>query len=439
MKNLLILTGSYPFEELDHFVELDLQKLHSKYNVSILPQYKSDNSTPHHKTYLEKTTTHPGFFKSTAPSTSTLIKSILYSLLCPIFLLKLFFSFIYELGFLFIFDKEQSLMFTIIRKIIKRPRPKKPLKTRLLSLVRTTGFLFYANYKLRSFKFRKYDLIYSYWGNDLSLAVAFITNKKMITRLHGYDLYKERRKDMYFAHRNLFLFRLKRIFCISELGTHYLSQNFPFLRKSKIDVSYIGSAIPKSISPRPQKQPSLSILTCSRIHPVKQLHLVAKSLKTIEFELTWHHLGSGSPAEEEKLKKYIKDNLSQKNNIKVVLHGHVETSEVLQKIDELKVDLFINSSKSEGLPISILEAMSLGVPVAAPDIGGVREAVIDEETGFLLPERVTSNRIRETIEIFQITSEEDRLKLSNNAKKLWAKEFNATKNADIFFEKVNSL
>jgi len=49
-----------------------------------------------------------------------------------------------------------------------------------------------------------------------------------------------------------------------------------------------------------------------------------------------------------------------------------------------RTDVFVLASKTETLPISILEAMRAGLPVIASDVGGVSEEVVDGETGILV-------------------------------------------------------
>jgi len=51
------------------------------------------------------------------------------------------------------------------------------------------------------------------------------------------------------------------------------------------------------------------------------------------------------------------------------------------------LDLYLNTSVHEGIPMSILEAMAHGLPVVAPDVGGIGEVVSNSEDGYLIDTR----------------------------------------------------
>lgn len=69
----------------------------------------------------------------------------------------------------------------------------------------------------------------------------------------------------------------------------------------------------------------------------------------------------------------------------VCLHGSLTPDEVRRQLQE--ADAFLLSSFSEGVSNAVLEAMACGLPVVTTDCGGMREAVTDNEEGFVVPTR----------------------------------------------------
>jgi glycosyltransferase involved in cell wall biosynthesis len=71
------------------------------------------------------------------------------------------------------------------------------------------------------------------------------------------------------------------------------------------------------------------------------------------------------------------------------LESFVKFTGPIPRPDVLKAlaicDMMILPSKTEGLPYSIIEAMSLKKPVIATTVGGIPEQIIDGETGLLIP------------------------------------------------------
>jgi glycosyltransferase involved in cell wall biosynthesis len=68
---------------------------------------------------------------------------------------------------------------------------------------------------------------------------------------------------------------------------------------------------------------------------------------------------------------------------RVVLAGRQPEANVLEAMAQ--AHLFVLSSLAEGLPVVLMEALALELPVVAPAIAGIPELVADGETGLLFP------------------------------------------------------
>lgn len=243
----------------------------------------------------------------------------------------------------------------------------------------------------------------------------------VISRAHGFDLYENRRKHIYIPMRAYLLQVLDRIYPCSNDGQHYLQSSYPQY-KSKIITSYLGtmdSGVQAYI-----RSSFFRIVSCSTIVPIKRLLLLVHALKEIyEYAIEWTHFGDGP--ERCMVEEHIKELPS---NIKVHLRGHIDNTDLITHYKEHCYDLFINVSESEGLPVSIMEATSFGIPCLVTDAGGTGEIIQDGYNGIVIPGNSNAeeiaNKIRECIEMKQ----EEYCSMRRAARQRWSMLFDADKN-----------
>ncbi len=162
------------------------------------------------------------------------------------------------------------------------------------------------------------------------------------------------------------------------------------LIESGIDSSLV-TCIPNGIDLSPYKpldlfkkrQESEQILigTVARLHPQKALEVMLEAAKIVLASLPKAKfiIGGIGPLEEF-LKAKIRK-LKLEPFVKMV--GFVEDVPGFLS----KLDIYALSSDYEGLPLAVLEAMAQGLPIASTAVGGVPEAVVDGENGFLVERR----------------------------------------------------
>ena len=147
-------------------------------------------------------------------------------------------------------------------------------------------------------------------------------------------------------------------------------------------VVHNGSSVaePDGTVPEPAGKPDLVCVT--RLVPHKRLHLLldlAETLAQTRPGLKLHIVGDGPEASE--LKAAIG---ARGLDGVVVAHGYVP--ENVKAALVARADLHLSTSQGEGWGLSVIEAAALGVPTVAYDVDGLRDAVRDGTTGWLVHE-----------------------------------------------------
>ncbi len=159
----------------------------------------------------------------------------------------------------------------------------------------------------------------------------------------------------------------------------------------------------------------------ARFQAPKDHETLIKALKPLRnLDWTLELLGDGTETLERVQKLVDECGLSDK----IIFGGYVEDIDAYLA----KADLCILISHSEGFPLSILEAMSLDLPIIASNVGGIGEQVIDGYNGYLIG-RNDVDSLTDKIKLL-MNSPTLRRDMGNNSRAFYEKEFKLEKMVD---------
>jgi len=150
--------------------------------------------------------------------------------------------------------------------------------------------------------------------------------------------------------------------------------------KMKVSVIHNGIEVPEISTKRYNVCPFV-IGSSGRLFPVKDYPFMVKIAKAIREKTSRVSFNlAGDGPERPKLHALIQQ---YRLNGTFVLKGHLKDMSAFYQ----GLDLYLNTSIHEGIPMSVLEAMAHGLPVIAPKVGGFAEIVDNGVDGYLLSER----------------------------------------------------
>ncbi len=415
MKTLVLITSQFPFGTGETFIGTEYPLLAVNFDKIILI---SQNVTSENKRLTSENTT--GYRYSPSTSLSGFLRLPLLLISNRGRIIKLYDE---EIAF----RKEKNHALTIKNKLSLLKKILKALQLRS-----------YIKDVLNREGIKESIVFYSYWLKTGANAIAMLDYRKSIkiSRAHGSDIYEERTEQGYLPLLNFSASNLDAIFFASKDGMDYIKE-----KTGKSDhnffVSRLGVLKPVRKDEPLRRSGRYTIVSCSNMIPLKRIDMVILALGMIESvkEIEWIHFGDGIlKGSLEQLAK----NILQPVKIKFRFMGHVTNEELLKYYSLHQVDLFINTSSTEGIPVSIMEAQAYGIPVIATDTGGLKE-IISKETGSLLPVSLKHEDLAKEIEYYLNLPEKESEIIKVNAYNNWHLNFNALSNYGNFIKEVNSI
>ncbi|MDO5093447.1 MAG: glycosyltransferase [Propionibacteriaceae bacterium] len=234
-----------------------------------------------------------------------------------------------------------------------------------------------------------------------------------IARAHRADLYEELAPGGYLPLRQHTVAHLDRIYLIADHGLAYLQERFPGAA-SKMSVARLGTT-DHGLNPSSSARASLRLVSCSTITPVKRLGLLVQALALSDQPVEWEHFGEGP----------LRDELRQDADrllpagVRLTLRGFVANADLVEDYARQPRHVLINVSSSEGVPVSIMEALSAGIPVIATNVGGTREIVTTGVNGILLPADPSPEQIHQAIARIATLPDAEYAALRAGARRIW--------------------
>lgn len=130
---------------------------------------------------------------------------------------------------------------------------------------------------------------------------------------------------------------------------------------------------------RPHAGPAIKLISVGRFDPVKGFDILIRALARVPFSFELSLIGNGPI--EAALKKTAKEaGIAEHIHFK----GFKTGNDLVKEYHE--ADLFVLASRSEGFPLTLLEAMSTGLPVIATRVGEIPHLITGDEGWLTTPE-----------------------------------------------------
>ena len=160
--------------------------------------------------------------------------------------------------------------------------------------------------------------------------------------------------------------------------------------KNKIEIINNGVFIPEE-NTNIFTNDQINITIVSRLVSHKNIKKIIRAISDLNDPLIYLNIIGDGP----ELNQLQKISLESNNKDNIIFHGKLNRDDINHIF--LKSDIYIQASNYEGLPHSLLEAMSYGIPVLCTPVGECKEILGNEDRGYIIDLPVSKNNIKSKI------------------------------------------
>jgi colanic acid/amylovoran biosynthesis glycosyltransferase len=250
------------------------------------------------------------------------------------------------------------------------------------------GTLIGKYYFYLPFLVKQFDIVQCHFGPNGNIG-AYLKKSgfkfKLVTMFHGYDirLAEKNGNDIY---RTLI-----------EYGDYFLAiSKYNYnkmldigIKLEKIQYHPVGIDVEKySYCEKTQaniNSNKIKLITVARLVEEKGLEYAIRAVNNLikenpNWNIEYGIVGDGP------LKGYLTELVKKFELIEnIIFLGAMDQENVIKKL--MDADIFLLTSVSEALPIVLMEAHAIGLPIVTTEVGSISEIVLENESGFIVPAR----------------------------------------------------
>lgn len=293
---------------------------------------------------------------------------------------------------------------------------------------------------LRNFYITEKDLIFSYWLTRSS-TIAFYLNKliniRYVCQGHGSDIYIYPPQNI----QNI-LKDAKQVITVANKNKQFLCEKYN-IPEEKVKVFRLGvsndfyNEVLENQNTKLNKESKVRFITIARYEDVKGIDLLLEAIDILvennDITEGVKFIIYGDGKKYQYYRSYIKERELQNY---ISLNKWIDRNKLSLELN--KADAYILPSRSEGLPVVLMEACSAALPIIATDVGSVSEIAI-EGYNAILCDKPNADAISKSIKRFLNLDEVNKEKLSYNSSELFKKDYSLEKNIKEKYDYISRI